>query len=76
MQLFSALTLTVVTTLLTSAHGLVYIGEACSDSAAYDCTQDYSYIAICNGARWVEAAQCGAGCCAWPAGDPTPFCSC
>ncbi|PYH30128.1 uncharacterized protein BO87DRAFT_380109 [Aspergillus neoniger CBS 115656] len=76
MQLFSAFTFTVATTLLTSVHGTATIGQACSGSSTYDCTDDFNAVAICNGARWVEAAQCGGGCCAWPLGDPAPFCSC
>ncbi|KAE9570523.1 hypothetical protein CGMCC3_g13276 [Colletotrichum fructicola] len=51
------------------------IGSSCS-GAAYDCTNDFNQIAVCNGNRWVLSAQCGAGCCVWPGGDPAPWCRC
>ncbi|KAL7919994.1 hypothetical protein ACQKWADRAFT_299847 [Trichoderma austrokoningii] len=50
-------------------------GQSCS-GAGYDCSNDFHDILVCNGNQWVIAAACPSDCCAWPAGDPAPFCSC
>lgn len=50
-------------------------GQSCSGSG-YDCSNDFHNIVVCNGRQWVIAASCPASCCAWPAGNPAPFCSC
>ncbi|KAK4447340.1 hypothetical protein QBC34DRAFT_132159 [Podospora aff. communis PSN243] len=57
-----------------TARATATIGAACSSPGAYDCSDDFDNIAVCNG-RWFLAASCGSQRCVWPAGSPTPFCA-
>ncbi|KAL7931406.1 hypothetical protein V8C35DRAFT_310322 [Trichoderma chlorosporum] len=61
--------------LATAAFATHSPGQSCSGSG-YDCSDNFQSIVVCNGAQWVIAANCPSACCAWPAGYPSPFCSC
>ncbi|KAF9869698.1 hypothetical protein CkaCkLH20_12885 [Colletotrichum karsti] len=51
------------------------VGSSC-DGNAYDCVAGGSGIAVCDGAKWQLASECGScpNACMFPPGTKVPYC--